>query len=222
MPFIDLSCPTCGAPLSGSASIRIYVCEACATTCTPLGGAKGKGTSSPLWIPPRRLLRPRLDLPARGSILLLPLWVLPLKEGKENPNLPSELRVPAVGRAAFGRLVETARRLSRTNSPLDEFPEEEARPIPRPPQGELEVEEAYAIAEIVALGQVKGWPSDEEAKSWEPKFGPLRLVDLPCAEAGGGLMDLVFGLAVDSALRRVLEPLDARARLEGGLVESPA
>ncbi len=222
MPFIDLTCPACGSPLSASASIRIYVCDACATTCTPLAPNANPRSSSPLWIPPRRLLRPRLDLPARGRILLLPLWVIPLQEGESGPKLPPELRIPAVGRAAFGRLVESARRLSKSELALEEVPAPEGRPIPRPPQGELEVEEAFAIAEIVTLGQVKGWPADDQLPAWEPSFGAIRLVDLPLGEVRGGLMDLVFGLTVDAALQRGLESIDARARFSPELVHSPA
>jgi hypothetical protein len=118
--------------------------------------------------------------------------------------------------------VESARRLSKSEVPLEEFPADERRPSPRPPQGELEVEEAFAIAEIVTLGQVKGWPPDEQLESWEPSFGAIRLVDLPLAEVGGGLMDLVFGLAVDGVLERALETMDARARFSHELVDSPA
>ncbi len=222
MPFIDLSCPGCGAPLSASASIRIYVCEACSTTSTPLAPNNSPGSSSSLWVPPRRLLRPRLDLPAQGRILLLPLWVIPLQERESCPKLPPELRIPAVGRAAFGRLVDSARRLSRSEHSLEEFPAAQERPIPRPPQGELEVEEAFAVAEIVALGQVEGWPADDQIASWQPSFGAIRLVDLPLQEVRGGLMDLVFGLTVDSALQRSLEPIDARGRFHRELVDSPA
>jgi len=222
MPFIDLTCPGCGAPLSAPASIRIYVCDACSTTSTPVAPSANPRNSSPLWVPPRRLLRPRLDLPARGRILLLPLWVIPLQKRESCPKLPSELRIPALGRAAFGRLVDSARRLSKSELALQEVSAAEGRPVPRPPQGELEVEEAFAIAEIVTLGQVKGWPADDQLAGWEPSFGAIRLVDLPLGEVRGGVMDLVFGLTVDAALLRNLELIDARARLDPDLVHSPA
>ena len=54
---------------------------------------------------------------------------------------------------------------------------------PRPPEAELSVEEAYAVAEVVALAHRQGWPPEPELEDWEPPLGPLRLVDMPCHES---------------------------------------
>jgi len=127
-------------------------------------------------------------------------------------GLPEKILVPATGRDAFGRLVDSARRLTRTRRDFQELPAPPGRPVPLPPPAEMGVEEAYAVAEIVALGHLEGWPPDEEVANWQAPFGSLRLVDWPCRQTPQQLIDLVFGLAVDPALVRGLPLTDARAR----------
>lgn len=75
------------------------------------------------------------------------------------------------------------------------------------------MEEAYAVAEVVALAHRQGWPPEPELEAWEPPLGPLRLVDMPCHESPSGLVELALGSVVDGAAFQALETVDARALL---------
>jgi len=217
MSFLDLRCPRCSQPLKAPAGMRVFVCDACGATSTPSPAVGDSSSVHGLWLPPRRILLPTDDLPLNEEIVLFPLWLLPLKVEAAATGLPERILVPAIGHDAFGRLVDSARRLSRARARLVEVEPEEGRPVPLPPPAELGVEEAYAVAEIVALGTVEGWPPDEEVATWEAPFGPLRLVDLPCRRSSHELVDLVFGLAVDPSLSRSLPLVDARGRVRAAL-----
>jgi hypothetical protein len=65
---------------------------------------------------------------------------------------------------------------------------------------QLSTEDAFEVGELVAMGVVPGWPSDEEAASLEIPFGAPRLMDLPCRLEGLQLVDLVFGRSVSADL----------------------
>jgi hypothetical protein len=143
----------------------------------------------------------------------VPIWVFPLDDEAAGRGLPREIRVPALGRRAYGRLVAAAQRMSRDPVPLDLQLRPAEGSMPRPPEAELSVEEAYAVAEVVALAHLQGWPPEPELEAWEPPLGPLRLVDLPCHESPSGLVELVQGMSVDGAALQALHTVDARGIL---------
>jgi hypothetical protein len=131
----------------------------------------------------------------------LPTWVVDLPAGLPREEvLPGHLHLPAVGARSLGRLVEQARRWTRARGALEVDEAEGYRPAP----AELGIEEAWAVAEVVLLAHDGSWPGDDLGPDFEPAFGPPQLVDLPCLEVPGGLMDLVWGLSVEPALWRGL------------------
>lgn len=210
MSFIDLRCPHCTKPLTAPVGYRVYVCDGCGTSCTPTPADVEGRAPRRLWVPPRYRARPRQPLPPGGRILLFPVWVFPLEQ---DPGLPREIRVPALGRRAFGRLVAAAQRMSRDPRPLELLQDPSQGCHPRPPEAELGVEEAYAVAEVVALAHRTGWPAGAEAEAWEPPLGELRLVDLPCHDGPSGLVELAQGLSLDAAAAQALQPVEARSLL---------
>ena len=213
MSFIDLRCPACSAPLTAASGIRVYVCSGCAGTSTPPPPDSGGRAAQRLWTPPRYLAKPRRPLPAEGRIVLFPLWVFPLEDEAVGSGLPQEIRVPALGRRAYGRLVATAQRMSRDPVPLELQLRPSEGMYPPPPEAELSIEEAYAVAEEVALAHRQGWPPEPELETWEPPLGSICLVDLPCHETPSGLVELAQGLALDGAAHQALETVDARSIL---------
>ena len=213
--MIALICPKCEASLPTAKERRVFVCDGCGRSVTPpAGGSSAQGS---MWVVPRRMAQPTVPLPELGRIVLLPLWVLPIRReelGVWGDRMPSEIRIPAVGVSAMSRLLRFGEILTRAPKSMVELDGGVSdRAGVRPCPAELSLEDAYATAEILALAHVEGWPPDPEVDDLAIPFGALRMVDLPCQHWSGSLTDLVFGLATSDHLMRGTELPDQRELL---------
>lgn len=200
--LIDLQCAACGADLPTAPERRIFVCEQCGKSWGP---AFAEGWTRLEEIP-RQIVAPRQNPPPHGAIVLLPVWVVPVRAGEgvgPSPFLPEEIRLPAVGIDRMQLLMTFALRLTRAAGAWSRL---EGAPL-RPEPAEITAEDAFELAELVALRSVDGWPPDEELEGLEIPFGPPRLMDLPCHHQGSELRDLVSGRCVSAGLRgdRILQ-----------------
>lgn len=192
---IPLRCPACGQGLPTAPERRVFVCAACGATSTvPVAGPGGSLVELR-----RSLLAPREGWPD-GPVVLVPLWVVPIRRSALDAlaaaALPAELRIPAIGVSRMQLLVAHAVNLSRapvssTTLPPEGFVGEPA---------ELSIADAFEIAESTAFGLARGWPPRGEEDRVEIPFGPPNLVDLPCQPTPTELVDLVYGLAMPRAL----------------------
>jgi hypothetical protein len=127
------------------------------------------------------------------------------------------MRIPAIGLQRSALLLRWAEQLSRVRDPLGEstpWRKLESTPGPAPEPAEIAAEDAYDLAELLALQMVKGWPPEAELENWEIPFSSLELVDWPCVHRRGELEELIFGRATADALvgDRVLA--DQRYRIQ--------
>jgi hypothetical protein len=193
---VQLRCPPCGSALPTAPERRVFGCSACGATSTlPVAEI-----ASGLVELRRMMLAPRGGWPADGPIVMLPLWIVPIRRASLDAlaaaALPAEIRIPAIGVGRMSALVSHAVNLSRvpvsaSSLPPDGFVGEPA---------ELSIADAFEIAELTALSLATGWPPAGEEDRIEVPFGPPTLVDLPCRPTATELVDLVFGLAAPRVL----------------------
>ena len=141
-----------------------------------------------------------------------PLWCVAVHReqmGDVSERMADEIRIPANGIARMPVLVAAARRLTRAAAPREEWPGIDPPVDP----AEMDVETAFAIAESVALRHVNGWPAEHEVESVHIPLGGARLVDWPCAELRGELLELVGGLALSAGLNDSMGSRDQQAPL---------
>jgi hypothetical protein len=206
--LLDLACPRCGAPLPSAPLRRVFVCAGCRATYVPRQGREGPALVGI----ERELVLPREPLPPRGSIVLLPVWRLSVPAAAQLP-LPREIRVPALGMERMQLLVNLAVHLTRCQTEISAEPAPE---VPREP-AQLGPEDAFEVAELVAMGVVPGWPADEDVAALQIPLGTPRLLDLPCRLEGLQLVDLVFGRSVAAGLLDGHVLADRRSEIEASL-----
>jgi hypothetical protein len=214
--LLALVCPHCGYGLPLHADERILVCPACARSWTSALG----DTEPHLVAQARELVAPRQEMPAVGSIVLLPMWLLRVHThamGPAGARMAEEIRVPAVGLARMPLLLQFARNLTRSPAVATRWTGARAAPEP----AELTAEDAFAVAELVALRHVEGWPPEGQ-EDVEIALGGARLVDWPCVLRGNELIELVGGLTVHRGIFGERVPADLRQELSPWLSELPA
>lgn len=209
MSLVELLCPRCGQGMPPRPGESIHACPACSASWEAVAG---QGL-----IPvPRLLIRPRMAPPEGGRLVLMPVWCVAVHRaemGEVADRMAAEIRIPANGIARMPLLMAAARRLTRAAAPREEWTGMEAPLDP----AEMDVETAFAIAESVALRHVSGWPAEHEVESVRIPLGGARLVDWPCIELRGELVELVGGLALSSGLNDNMGSRDQQAALASAI-----
>ena len=192
MILTQLQCPRCGCAFEPVDERRVYVCDACQQSYAAAPRVAGRESSSALQRVERAVVRPQKPLPDSGRIVLLPVWFVPIRWADLNVHAsswPQEVRLPAMGLARTQLLIKYASHLTRAAGTWEILTTSRATHAP----AELDMEDAFAVAELVVFASVEGWPRDDEADRVEVPLGPPRLLDLPCHLDGRQLTDLVFG-----------------------------
>jgi hypothetical protein len=134
--------------------------------------------------------------------------------GAVGRRLPRHVCVPAIGLERGVLLLHFARNLSRASPDIEDL--SSARDL-HPEPGDVGLEDALHLAELVGLRHIDGWPPAEDAEQLEIPLAEVALVDWPCQLRGGDLVDLVSGIAAPAALLGDFSLRDQGPALDGCL-----
>jgi hypothetical protein len=213
MSLLALVCPRCAAPLPVGEELEVFVCKSCARNWFV---SPDENLLVPL---ERTLVRPLRSAPSGAAVVLLPVWAVRVRVqsiARAPRGLPVEVRVPAVGVRRLPLLLGFARNLTRAPEAWQAW---EGGSLAVEP-AELSAADAFALAEMIVLRHVDGWPGDAGLQDLEIPFGGARLLDWPCACFGGELLDLVAGLSTQRALIDGIQLSDHRDALHEAMGQS--
>ncbi len=193
MTWVALLCPECAAELPAMPQLRVHTCPSCNRSWT-LWGEDGWRAL------PRFAVRPRDAHTVPGEAWRWwPIWEVGLEASAlsgRGAELPPRLLLPAIGVSRLSLLLRSARNLSRAR-PEFETAEEAAALGPRERlSAEIGPEDAYVLAETLALRLVDAWPTDEQIDTIEIPLTRARLLDWPVVARAGEWVDLVAGLTL--------------------------
>ena len=204
MSLVALRCPHCGHALPVAPERRIFACEH--------GHGAFRAAEGRLWPLSLRRVLPRRPLPPEGDLVLLPLWLLQVDATSQRAGgLPAELRLPAIGVQRLPLVLDLARNLTKHQAP---WIEDDAHGLAFD-GAELDVDDAQAIAELVALGLRPGWPPDGEVEAFRLAATAARLVLLPAWRHAGRLEELVGGVSCAASIFEESALTDRRASWTG-------
>lgn len=207
MTLLALACPKCATALPDANERHLFVCGTCARTWSPRLDGRG------LMEIPRHPIAPTRRPEPGARVVMIPVWSVTIHTellGGVGPQLPSRVRIPAVGVDRLQTLLQFARNLSR--APIAPEPWEGVDV--RAESAEVAAEDALVLAETVVLRHLDHWPSDDQLPTLEIPVGGAHLVDWPCAVRGGEVIELVGGLSVHRSLIDGVELRDQASALD--------
>lgn len=195
--MLALRCPDCASRLDHAPHRRLHVCDGCGRRWLSRGEEHGGMRELPS-IP----VRPKVERRAVEPLYMMPVWSVGRARGEGADQLPP-LYIPAVGWSRMSLLLAFARRLSQ--NPPEWEPWEDA-PRRRLSPGDVHVEEAFELAEILSLALDPTLDLDAEG---ELAFGGVQLLDWPCVRRSSQVVELVAGRAASERLADSLLAVDS-------------
>lgn len=192
--MLALRCPDCATSLEHAHHRRLHVCSSCArrwmSRGEEFGGLRRLDSTA---------VRPEQGWAEHEILYLMPIWSI----GRDGADAvgPSRLLVPAVGWSRMSLLLSFAERLNRNPAPWTPWSQSPANALS---PGDVHVEDAFDLAEILALALDPGASLDAEG---ELAFGGAELLDWPCVRRSSQLVELVGGRAISERLAEGLVPI---------------
>lgn len=207
--MLALRCPDCASRLDHAPHRRLHVCAACSRRWLSRGQEHGGIREFPA-IP----LRPVLDRRQDETLYMMPVWSVGCPDGEGGVRRPP-LYIPAVGWSRMSLLLAFARRLSQGAPSWERW---EDAPTLRLSPGDVHVEEAFELAEILSLALDPTLDLDAEG---ELAFGGVQLLDWPCVRRSSQIVELVSGRAASERLADDLLPVDPPGETAGRPSQGP-